>query len=59
MENGTIERDLSMTTVYRDDLVRIQILRRKIGSDNSQTCIEKALDALEEKITNGSLNPVQ
>jgi len=39
-----IERELSMTTVYRDDLVRIQVLRRKLNLNSSQELIAWMLD---------------
>ena len=45
-----LDRELSMTTVFRDDLIRIQILRRKFGDDNSQKCISRALDLLENAL---------
>ncbi len=50
VENQT-ERELSMTTVFRDDLIRIQVLRRRCGDDNSQTCVSRALDALESVLS--------
>ena len=38
------ERELSMTTVFRDDLVRIQVLRRKLNLNSSQELIGFMLD---------------
>ncbi len=39
--------ELSMTTVYRSDLIRIQSMRRKVGDETSQALISRALNMLE------------